>query len=1309
MTTIDRLQISGIRAFDPNTQEVIKFFKPLTIIVGRNGSGKTTIVEALKFACTGTNPPNSNNGKSFVHDPKYIGDAIVKGQIKVSFKTGSNKPVIVIRSFQLTQKKSSRTLRQIDGVLRTINADGKQITMSHKCAEMEQLVPQLMGVSKAILTNVIFCHQEDSSWPLGDPKSLKTKFDDIFASTRYSKALENIRKFRVTQGKMIRDLQRDLSILSNNMETAQKFVDNLDQVKALMADYEEVRLKLSEDIQDSEDKLSALKLCQDNVNQLKIDIRQFEFKRDTVKQDRERIFNSIETQYDESEENLLKYRDEFHRKVQGYREASSAAQLRLRELARQREFLTAEINESHKQAGKMQAEEENNKANLEKASILMTDLASAYKIDGASTGNATFELLQEFVPKLGAIAKRQKGKYIAHKRQYEEADRQMDRQLVISRGKHTALLSGIDAKKETRRTNRVQLQKYETQLHDIKLKLQNLADISEQISKAEGALSRFKSNPEHARVSAQIDSKSGDSQRNINKMETLETEMKALRTQAEAAQNLKFKREQTRKKEHEFQAALDGCKDAVAVALGGEDSLPEPKRFGDVMNESIAEMENVKRKISRELQSQKENLGAFDGQLRTMNHELNRIKREMSEKNERLQRHKLKGKSIADMIKESEDILEKNRREKTFQEGALTVFSRFLEKAQNQRLCPMCERNLTKKELEHFVTINADRAGKFDQNRKAGKFDTNIQKERENIENFRKLQPLVNDIARLKNEASDKKESISSLTEERIKVSRVIAKFQGQDNNMKRKEQSLRFVQRDAAKVSRLFRELQNAKDELGREEYRLKAMAGGRRSYEEAREEHENLQKLNRDVQKALNVLRRRKEELLDERQSLQNKLTEAREKGLTLKSLQSDKHRIEHQYRSLTKLQEELIKALKAMDIREPTLRRDVHDKEEERSDLKKSFNLNEANLLNESRKAEIDVQNFNRIVLAIRQYRSLESARRAVYETIKRCTEQVGEIDEKKSEKEKIYQLNTDKIQNSNKFLSDLNASIQVLQKSREIRKYNKAIDAKFHEIELVDDYDKIDENVAEETKSLSELRDKKSEATGGLTSYKKQALGLMDMINSDRYKDVDIRYKQTLIRHETNAMAHEDLEKYYKALDKALIQFHAMKMQEINQTLKSLWQTVYRGHDIDEIALVSSVENVDSTRRNYSYSVVMKQGDVELEMRGRSSAGQRVLASLLIRLALAETFCVNCGVLALDEPTTNLDEHNVVSFAESLNQIIKRRRDQKSFQLIVITHDEHFVELLGKRDHCDFYYRIYKDVHQHSKIQRQSVLQ
>lgn len=49
---------------------------------------------------------------------------------------------------------------------------------------MDKEVPTLMGVSKAILENVIFVHQDDANWPLADAATLKKKFDDIFSATR---------------------------------------------------------------------------------------------------------------------------------------------------------------------------------------------------------------------------------------------------------------------------------------------------------------------------------------------------------------------------------------------------------------------------------------------------------------------------------------------------------------------------------------------------------------------------------------------------------------------------------------------------------------------------------------------------------------------------------------------------------------------------------------------------------------------------------------------------------------------------------------------------------------------------------------------------------------------------------------------------------------------------------------------------------------------------------------------------------------------------------------------------------------------
>jgi DNA repair protein RAD50 len=102
--------------------------------------------------------------------------------------------------------------------------------------------------------------------------------------------------------------------------------------------------------------------------------------------------------------------------------------------------------------------------------------------------------------------------------------------------------------------------------------------------------------------------------------------------------------------------------------------------------------------------------------------------------------------------------------------------------------------------------------------------------------------------------------------------------------------------------------------------------------------------------------------------------------------------------------------------------------------------------------------------------------------------------------------------------------------------------------------------------------------------------------------------------------------------------------------------------------------------------------MVKDSVDLDMRGRCSAGQKVLACIIIRLALAESFGDKFGVLALDEPTTNLDRENIESLAKSLASLVRHRRAQSNFQLIIITHDEEFLRYMGCADFCETYYRV-----------------
>lgn len=153
----------------------------------------------------------------------------------------------------------------------------------------------------------------------------------------------------------------------------------------------------------------------------------------------------------------------------------------------------------------------------------------------------------------------------------------------------------------------------------------------------------------------------------------------------------------------------------------------------------------------------------------------------------------------------------------------------------------------------------------------------------------------------------------------------------------------------------------------------------------------------------------------------------------------------------------------------------------------------------------------------------------------------------------------------------------------------------------------------------------------------------------------------------------------------------MRFHGLKMREINETIADLWTKTYQGTGALASELPSAHPSDDTRRRHRqdhdqgrlggqddrrrsllqlpcssrtlhqlqhfaltlaAPQVVMFKDQTEMDMRGRCSAGQKVLASIIIRLALAESFSVNCGIMALDEPTTNLDQDNVKALASSL---------------------------------------------------------
>ena len=241
---------------------------------------------------------------------------------------------------------------------------------------------------------------------------------------------------------------------------------------------------------------------------------------------------------------------------------------------------------------------------------------------------------------------------------------------------------------------------------------------------------------------------------------------------------------------------------------------------------------------------------------------------------------------------------------------------------------------------------------------------------------------------------------------------------------------------------------------------------------------------------------------------------------------------------------------------------------------------------------------------------------------------------------------------------------------------------------------------------------------SERKGRLTTERENMLRIEADLSKPLMADAASMYKSRLAAKVVKEGVVRDLDKYATAVAEGVVAVHSARMSELNEILGRLWMETYRGADIATVKVVAEdtgeAAKAGTGLTKHNYRVLMRKGlggGGWLDMRTHCSAGQRVLACILIRVALAEVFSRSVGFLVLDEPTTNLDEENSANLAASLAHLVRRNNLQlaSSFQLLLITHDAHFVEqLVNAQSEAnlvpDFFFRVHKDTQGRSRLSR-----
>jgi DNA repair protein RAD50 len=196
----------------------------------------------------------------------------VKASIKLRFTNRAGHSMVAVRAMELDQKKTKMTFKQLDGALRTVDKDGNRQALSHKCSELDKQIPLMLGVSKAILEHVVFCHQEDASWPLQDAAVVKKRFDDIFDSSRYTKALEVFSKLKKDYTSKVKDLKADLSGLASHRHAAKGFQKDMEGHNAQLEDLEDEISDMKCEIKENDEEQERVKAIIDQVDDIETEI-----------------------------------------------------------------------------------------------------------------------------------------------------------------------------------------------------------------------------------------------------------------------------------------------------------------------------------------------------------------------------------------------------------------------------------------------------------------------------------------------------------------------------------------------------------------------------------------------------------------------------------------------------------------------------------------------------------------------------------------------------------------------------------------------------------------------------------------------------------------------------------------------------------------------------------------------------------------------------------------------------------------------------------------------------------------------------
>lgn len=1303
MAKLVKISLMGVRSFGPENEDeqVITFQSPLTLILGQNGCGKTTIIESLKYACTNELP--SGGGRDFVNDPHLSGNMSTKGVIKLQLANATGDKAVIVRVVSVEVKAKTSQFQTIDNSI-VYKKPGGNVTpmVTMKIEELVRTVCGIMGVSKPIINHVLFCHQEDSLWPLDSPKTVKETFDKIFDATKYNRAVENLLK-----------LNKKNKILLN-LYLVQK-----EGLRNQKAHVEHERLKLHdkqaklEDIQQQlqgkivqlkpiEAKMKELSALEDNLKDLE---KLYSAKDEELKgidEHVKEIRKNLQEEYTDDDASLKRDIESFEGLENKWRNQFDELSRTKAKLAIQDCEIEKQIRIVQSKVADLKSSQDSNASQVIERNNLISNCQNEFKLKQHGALDFKEEVL-EALSKLNEGYKRLEATSDTYIKRLEDDEIKQLRCLEALFKKKISL----DQEVKLKSAQVVKVNKELVELHD---KLQDLKVSNKKMAQFEMDISRMTKDID--KISQTFEPEKAE--RNI---QTSKREIKDLKTSLE---NLEQDYDVLRDN-HATEKMLQNLDCSVVSKQTDIEKIKNKHSsyFDDVFSNNTSGFKDVVLTMQRQNSSK---ITTIMQKINTTQKKLienetvckskkSKLKDMIQERNncDKEVKAVCKGKPYVVIRKELEEEVENLQSDKGQYTSAKIVYSKFIKAFESEKpCCPICATDFQNKK-DSIIGIIKSLKGRIQSVPEDLKACT---------EKLKISQDKFNRVVKL--EAINKRvEELSSYIDSiEIEITHTEQLIVNEKSNLQQLQEELKDPEKskevadkligDASLLDKYFKDLQSYESE--REVLQaLLITIDSTKSVEETKIEiselKDSISRHEHDVELEQRKLLQNRNKL----QELKDRRAAENEKKLNLQKNMQGQPQLEEQYSKLQTDQENLTFEIERMKVDLATAT-EAHEEASSDLDLVKATNKAEvASNRNNLAKQKRMLENIEEIQKKIEDFES-----QGINKLLDRSVEEGVELQARKSqlsiEAEKITKEKFDiekKIAGQNHELRKLTDNLLLREKTvlrDRVRNERDILKIKI----AGQNYQKLHREKQSHNKEWHDLTNEIGKFKGQLTELSESIIELQLFLERPDKKNAHQKYLEMCYNIVAMQKGMQDLVHFTRAIEMSILKFHTERMKQINNVMRDLWRSIYQGNDIESIRI--KTDNVTSTaaRRTYNYSVMQVKNGVEIEMRGRCSAGQKVLACLIIRMALAETFSLHCGILALDEPTTNLDRQNIISLSEALVKLIEDRERDKNFQLLIITHDEEFLSTLQRAHKDAFYYYVTRNPKGFTRIQKRDTI-